>query len=503
MEESEDLARWKAAETLGRLGQDAIEAVPALLTAMQREDTVGLRQPCPCLVADQSSRRPVVQAIVDLIEDVSAPAREIQVGSLYKNDEYYYRKTSYRILAMIGPKAQAAVPALIAGLTDDQLLSSDDRAECAEALGEIGPAAAVAVPALTRCFAAYAWDENVAISAAAALGSLGPAAADAVAELAHALDDNFAHANVKLEAARALQKIGPRSRPAATVLAKSLKHRDDWVRQNAAAALVRIGTDAKPVAPTLREMLSCEKTEIRPYAAVALLKICPGDPEALSVLIACLQDKTIELRAQSAVAAAVLGPAGGPAVPALIKALEDRNDFVREWVADALGRIGEPAQDAVPNLTKALSDKTVGVRRYGAESLGRLGGLARSSEAALVAHKHDPSPDVRIQVVLALHKITGDSAGVPMLIEILGAEDPYGMFKDAKTKASPQERLDALQSALRSRAQLRSTVTDSLAIFGGAARSAIPALECLMRDEDFSSVPRSAARALRSIDRSP
>ncbi len=110
--------RASAAEALGKIGPDAVDATPAL-----------------------------VAALYDPGENVRASAAEA--------------------LGKIGPAAAAAAPALLAALYDRD---KNVRASAAEALGKIGPAAAPTAPDLVT--ALHDPDKNVRASAAEALDKI-------------------------------------------------------------------------------------------------------------------------------------------------------------------------------------------------------------------------------------------------------------------------------------------------------------------------------------------
>jgi HEAT repeat protein len=122
--------QWEAAQTLGEMGADAAEAIPALLTLLETAPT------------HRPSRTPNFAALA---------------------------------LRQMGP---AAVPGLVKLLDHT---SSDVRVNATVALAGLGDAAAPAVPGLIRMLGAEDPEEQMA--AADALRALGPVARDAVPEL--------------------------------------------------------------------------------------------------------------------------------------------------------------------------------------------------------------------------------------------------------------------------------------------------------------------------------
>ena len=73
-----------------------------------------------------------------------------------------------------------------------------------------------------------------------ALGDIGPKAKAAVPALSEALKDQNEY--VRRRAAQALSNIGPEAKKAAPSLIEALKDNNSWVRKNAAQALKKINT---------------------------------------------------------------------------------------------------------------------------------------------------------------------------------------------------------------------------------------------------------------------
>ena len=127
------MVRRVAVVTLGGIGPEAKEAIPALIAAL-------------------------------------------------KDDDPWVRRTAAGALGGIGPEAKEAIPALIAALKDGD---PGVRRTAAEALGAISPAAKEAIPALITALKDD--DPWVRRTAAVALGEIGPAAKEAIPALITAL----------------------------------------------------------------------------------------------------------------------------------------------------------------------------------------------------------------------------------------------------------------------------------------------------------------------------
>ena len=241
-------------------------------------------------------------------------------------------------------------PGLLAALRDAE---EDVRRAAAEALGEIGDAAAV--PGLLAALRDA--DADVRREAAWALGRIGDAAA--VPGLLAALRD--ADADVRWAAAAALGRIGDAA--AVLGLVAALRDADERVREAAAWALRKIGDAA--VVPGLLAALRDADADVREAAAWALGKI--GDAAAVPGLLAALRDADADVREAAARALGEIGDAA--VVPGLLAALRDADERVREAAAAALGQIGAPA---VPGLLAALRDADWNARRAAAEALGQI-----------------------------------------------------------------------------------------------------------------------------------
>ena len=202
-------------------------------------------------------------------------------------------------LATLGP---AAVPRLVDALKFEKL-----RGQVAYILGQMGPAAAPATPALAELLAGK--DDNAALEAAVALANIGPGAKDAV--------------------------------PA---LIEALRRPDNPNSYAMAYALGKIGPAAASAEPALSDLLKSSDRKLALASAWALVQIEPASAEVagktLPVLTAGLGAKLALARRGAAEARGRLGPLAKEAIPALKKAMNDEDAAVRSAVADALKSIG-------------------------------------------------------------------------------------------------------------------------------------------------------------------
>jgi HEAT repeat protein len=173
-------------------------------------------------------------------------------------------------------------------------------------------------------------DRRVRLSAVTALGQIGPGAVNAVPALVQTLDDSSGQVRA---AAVALGKVGKAALPE---LVAALDAQQERVRLGAALALGHAGPDAEEAIPKLIGSLNDSSPEVRAAAAAALGKV---GKEALPPLIKALNAKEDRVRLGAIEALGHLGPPARDAIPKLITFLDDGD--VRTEAMHALGRIGK------------------------------------------------------------------------------------------------------------------------------------------------------------------
>ena len=234
-------------------------------------------------------------------------------------------------------------------------------------------------------------DSDIRSIAAVTLGEIGPEAKDAIPALIQLLQDQDAEGFARANAALALGQIGERTEDAMSVLIQALRDQDKYVRRDAAGALEEIGSPraikaakdryrmvvtlgwigSEDEIPALIQALQNEDKDVRVNAVVTLGQIESED--VVSVLMEALQDQDEWVRVNAAWTLGQRGERAVDAVPILIRALRDQDEWVRYHAAMALGEIGEGASNAVPALMHALRDQDKYVRRYAVGALGKIG----------------------------------------------------------------------------------------------------------------------------------
>jgi HEAT repeat protein len=214
----EEPARIKAAEVLGHLGPAAKAAVPALRELLKAVDPEARIQAALALWRIERRTEDTIPVLVDALHNPTAS----RLGSTSSSPSRFGTSTRPIViplcqqaadaLGQMGPAARAAVPALTEALKDAHVAAY--RPAFALALAKIDPAAAkAAVPALIQVLdrkghAVYLPEAIAGTArkdAATALGQMGADAREAVPALREAIMDP--DQAVQSEATAALKKI--------------------------------------------------------------------------------------------------------------------------------------------------------------------------------------------------------------------------------------------------------------------------------------------------------
>jgi HEAT repeat protein len=365
------------------LGPAAAAAVPALTQAL--DDPVGA----------------VTFNAAEALGRIGMPAVPALVSRL---ENEHFRTLAASILGEMGPTAKDAVPALV------RLLDVADRATATEALialASIGPAAKDAVPVLLKKFA----DPNFELRPGAAYALTKIGATEAIPRLQQTVKTTD-NERLRMACAWALVQFEPANeeyvRLALPGLEKTLF--DEWslVRKESASALARIGPRAKSAAPSLVKLLSDTDPQVRREALYALWRVDPDANTLTPLATKSLEDADLAVRTTAGYVLGELGPAAESAVPALRRLLLSPIEFEKTIAAWALVRIAptpELIQTAVPLLVKALEHDRSTVRIEAAKMLGDIGGKSAPAKVALQQAAKDENEDVKAAATAALEKL--------------------------------------------------------------------------------------------------
>lgn len=393
-----------AIEALGRIGPDAAPAVPLIIKQFVKEG-------CPLgwspilrnvgtAFAPAGIGESAVPALVEVLEGPNPKMRPCAVEAL----------------GLMGPRAKAAVPALIRALRSEKADRVPDdvlRRFAILALGKIGPDAKDAVPALDALFAARKKGDlygdtslivraldGIGVStvpkllemilneeedwAARELARLDDKAKSAIPTLRKALTDP--RLAVRIDSAVALVCIDPTAIDALPILIDAIdNHRDEWESHDVTWALARLGPIAARALPTLIALVM--KGIAIDDEVKAMYLIDPEGKECVPALIAALKNKKAYISYTASECLGLLGPKAKAAIPDLVETItrDFDEDIVNEdphmAAADALRRIGPAAESAIPKLIDAVKDEESDAA---ARLLGSFGPAAKAAVPALI-----------------------------------------------------------------------------------------------------------------------
>ncbi len=240
------------------------------------------------------------------------------------------------------------------------------RSYAAEVLGQMGPAAQPAVPALLEALRDK--EGMVCRAAAKALPKIS-SSPEVVSALIDCLEDSDCVAPTTV--LESLLLIAPleQARPA---LIGALEHENEQVCKAAAEALGEIGP-LPGVVPALVECLQDSQCPARQEAAHSLGQIGAPAQEAVPALQAATEeeDQLVSLAAAKALWQITQQPE--PALTMAIEVLKDEGcGSFRDWAVELVADMGAAAQEAVPVLREVLSDEECPSREAIEEALQKI-----------------------------------------------------------------------------------------------------------------------------------
>lgn len=342
--------------------------------------------------------------VPDLIPLLSHKEREIRIAAA-------------RGICTMGP---AAIPAI---KTIANLLNSKDpreRFQIADAFEKLGPNAKDALPILVQRLRAKDLDQIKPQPVLTVIGNLGPAAAPAVPALLDLLDQK--RSIFRNQVIDVLGEIGPAAKPAAPRLISLLEDPNRYTRSSAAGALGKIGPEAKVAVPALQNHLDDKDASVRISAASALALVTRDAKPQVEFLIQMWNDElpdplawptSMPIRFGVAGALSELGPNARPARDLLLDAVSTMRDAMdTPFVPKALGNLHEDADLIVPKLVALFDNKAPDLTRMrtwpaAIEILGMLGPKAKAAVPRLRQLLDDDEDDVANAAAKALKRIEG------------------------------------------------------------------------------------------------
>jgi HEAT repeat protein len=251
------------------------------------------------------------------------------------------------------------------------------------------------------------------VIAAERLGDLGPAAADAIPALARAVRSAPQFTQHQYHAALdALLAIGPKAAPA---LVELLPYEKKGLFRRVGSVLRSFGKDAAPIVPALAKMLADDDQDFRVEVAGLLEEIGPSAEAAVPELVGLFlnpKNKTdvrwgmsLQPRAAAVQALVRIGPKAAPALkdkvlPVLIAELKTGEYVPGGTPPEVLGVLGDFGAPVVPTVVALIRKDERGHDR---SELGRtLLGLGAAGERAFGELLADPDSGVRREMIAAL-----------------------------------------------------------------------------------------------------
>ncbi|MHB1561426.1 MAG: HEAT repeat domain-containing protein [Isosphaeraceae bacterium] len=503
---------WAMSRALGRIGRPAI---PALIRALQGKDpdlrrfavgSLGLMQDeaaeaVPALITalDDPALEPHVADALGLIGPAAAPAVPALAVKLRQSD--YGSGDILDALPRIGAAAVPVMVEVFRKEAGDFLRPNEDIAPDVEGFLRLGPDAREAAPALRP----YLTDRRPAIRAAAAvaLGAIAPETPGVVPALIEVLKyprhdpkdaravtpEQDARSTYGQDAALVLGWIGPPARAALPALLECLKEQEqfedsDWNEDRLPVrfpgligVMIRIDPTGKLVVPALIRAIR----EGDMNAMLEATMIEPIPPVVIKALAVAANDDEEAIAPWARNALARIGPAAAPAVPAQIRGLDAEG-----WVdaAEALGAIGPAAKAAVPALERHVK-----------------AGDYRCAWAAIALHQIDPTNRAANEYLVRMVDSPWPWSRAPLA----GALGRWSLEAESFTR-------EALFTGSRrncvsgydwySSGMCDPDLLRRLGRFGPGARAAVPELKRLLTYRDRF-VRRWAADALRRIEAKP
>ncbi len=343
-------------EILGRIGPDAADSVPALVDVLRTETDESIQQEAihalqliglearaavPVLIDLLRKKEPdawdVYYSVLDAIEAIGEATETVPLLlEILKDDQKDFRIRKFAALAMarVGPKDERVSSALSEVMEDDSGSYGSDLQLCAaQALGRMG--CARAVPVLKKSLLEGCCSDPP--DAARALGEIGPPALEALPALTPLL--SFDNVFYRCQAAVAVWRIAGDARLALPALMDVVK---EWSFEfpkeplEAIQSLAEMGPRALDAVPVLCGRLgdpSCPRA-----AAEALRKI--GNA-SVSHLVDSLRSEDWLLRSRAARVLGEIGPEAREAIPALEALAKDKeeDEEVSRAATEALAKV--------------------------------------------------------------------------------------------------------------------------------------------------------------------
>ena len=492
--------RFYAIWGLAFVGPSAKSAMPIVVKALADPSAQVRRKAAFALARIDADPDAVVEGLVAALSDTDTDVRDAVASALPK-------------------MSKAAVPVLIKALRDDK---KELRPMAIKILGEIGAAAAAAVPELRTFLLEYKGYSEPAADALAGIG------AEAVPTLRTATNSD--NAAVRALAMRSLQKIGAPAAVSSLVDLLGSKHLD--VKRQAAAMLGGMQVNDKSVVIALGFATKDKDFQVRhgalqslhqmgtgaklaePYVVALLTDIDPNMRlEAFHTLVAigvdprpglkkALSHPELATRITTASLMATLNLEVELATPILLDGLKAKDNALKMQAAHALSLRGLEENEVLPIFIAGLKNEVASVRRQAAESIARYGLKASKAGPALIAALDDSDDSVCAQAMATLRVVGADPKALfPAMVNVLRRPDTklHAGASQVIFQVGPNAIGEIMALLKNEKAPgIRLACLQTLAMIGPPAKDAVAELMKAL-DDPAPRARMTAARALGNI----
>jgi HEAT repeat protein len=249
------------------------------------------------------------------------------------------------------------------------------------------------------------------------LGQAGPAAREALPALNRMLKDE--NRNLRVRAALALWRIGKDARPAVAALSENLRSSSTPVRREAIHTLQQIGKDAIAAAPAILDLADDRDFNIRQQARSTLTSFGKA---ALPAVLKGLDDKEARRRRNAAdvLAENLMWQLSKENVPTLTPRLKDTDRHVRATCARALWQLGDTNKPVLDALLDGVLSGDITLQRNVLNTVAFAPHKPKSLQPLLEEAVKLTDLNTRIQAAQVLFQVDNKSDKVmPVLLEAL------------------------------------------------------------------------------------
>ncbi len=482
--------RREAATMLGKMGEDAKRAVPALKEALADKDAELQNRAAMTLVdlddVPIEASLPMIRVMRDYdairakclaaFAKMNEHATDVPLELMKATGDVHVRRQSARVLGHLAPRFRQNPEPLAFGLND---VDETVRSLSIEALANCGAEPKKLVPLLVPALIDKSYDIGVQAAKVLATFRDEPLAMVALADARL----KIVNPSVKAAAGKGIWAAGASARPALPALIEALKTEDLALRTWALKSIANIGPDAADAVPQLVECISRCKTN-RDDIADALGKI--GE-KAVDPLIPLLANPDLGIRGTASIA---LGRIGALAFNKVRPLIADANPDTAEAALLALEGMAPASQPAISDLIKAANSKVTKIQYAASGALVKLGSLA---VPALIEELKSPDEPARRAAAYSLGLI-GRGAVRPLVDALRTEQDTTTIIALVNTlgrvgSAAADSVPTILEIAGRAytpkeRSAVWTQCASALGSIGAARETAVPVLFGMLAVED-------------------